>query len=79
MDYVLHDHDGDIQITCSGDDHDFSNPDQVHVVGLGHLIARDPTLLEVPELYRGTWTERSDIDRQWRQYSADGGGRDAVR
>jgi len=66
MDYVHYDGDGDIFVTCSGADHDLSNAKEVHVVGLGHLIARDPTLLDIPELSSGAWAERDESDRGWR-------------
>ena len=71
MDYVHYDRDGDILVTCSGGEHDFSNAKEVHVVGLGHLIARDPTLLDVPELQSEAWAERSASDRRWRVFSND--------
>ena len=71
MDYVHYDRDGDILITCSGNDHDFSDPQEIHVVGLGHLIARDPTLLDVPSLYSGAWAERSEGDLQWQVFNND--------
>jgi hypothetical protein len=68
MDYIHYDSDRDILITCSGDDHDFSNAKEVRVVGLGHLITRDPTLLDVLELHPGAWAERSEDDRRWRVF-----------
>lgn len=64
MDYVCYD--GDIIVTCSGSDHNFANSKEVHIVGLGHLTARDPTLLDIPELRMGAWAERSENDRRWR-------------
>jgi hypothetical protein len=73
MDYVRYDSDGDILVTCSGSDHDFSNAKEIHVVGLGHLTARDPTLLDVPELHSGAWAERSDSDRRWRVFNNNEG------
>src|SRR5262245_44394540 len=71
MDYVHVDDDGDILITCSGNDHDFSNAKEVHVVGLGHLIARDPTLLDIPQLRPGAWAERNEHGQQWRIFGND--------
>ena len=65
MDYVYWDEDRDLMITCCGDDHDFSDARQVRVVGLGHLVNRDPTLRDIPELELGEWAERSDEDRRW--------------
>ena len=67
MNFVYYD--GDIQITCNGADDDLSNAKEVHVVGLGHLIVRDPTLLDVPELHSGAWAERSESDRRWRVFN----------
>ena len=69
MDYVHYDREGDILITCSGNDHDFSKAKETHVVGLGHLTARDATLLDVPELNSGAWAERSNSDRHWRVFN----------
>ena len=69
MDYVCVHDDGDILITCGGNDHDFSNSNEIHVVGIGHFIARDPTLLDVPELSSGAWAERSEKHRPWRVFN----------
>lgn len=64
-------YDGDIQILCNFSDCNLSNPDEIHVVGLGHLTARDPTLLEIPELHSGAWAERSESDRRWQVFNND--------
>ena len=69
MDYIHVHSDGDILITCSGDDHNFSNAEEIHVVGLGHLTARDPTLFDVPELRPGAWAQRSERNRRWQVYN----------
>jgi hypothetical protein len=69
MNCVHYDDDDDMLITCNGNDDDLSSAEEVHVVGLGHLIARDPTLLDIPELYSGAWAERSESDRRWRVFN----------
>jgi hypothetical protein len=71
MNFVYCDVDGDIQITCNGSDDDLSNAQEIHVIGLGHLTARDPTLLDIPELHSGAWAERSESDRRWRVFNND--------
>jgi hypothetical protein len=68
MNYVHYDYDGDLLVTCSGSDHDFTDADAVRVVGLGHLIDRDVTLLRVPELRLGARAERSERDRPWQVF-----------
>ena len=69
MDYVHYDRDGEILITCSGDDHNFHDPAQVRVVGLGHLLSRDATLSHVPDLLKGAWADRVDQQQPWRDYN----------
>lgn len=69
MNYIHYDEDRDILITCNQNDDDLSNSKEVHVVGLGHLTARDPTLLDIPELHSGAWAERSESDRRWRVFN----------
>lgn len=65
MNYIHHDSDGDLLITCSGSDHDFSNPEEVRVVGFGHLISRDASIKDVPDLLPGSWAERKDRNSPW--------------
>jgi hypothetical protein len=69
MDYVHYDDDGDILITCSGDDHNFRDPTEVRVVGLGHLLSRDLTLNDVPDLSKGAWADRPDQQQPWRDHN----------
>lgn len=66
--FVYVDADGDIQITCSGNDHDFSNSREVHIVGLGHLINRDDTLGSIPDLQNGDWAERGTPAEAWKVF-----------
>jgi hypothetical protein len=47
---VAHD-EGDWQFMCAGTDHD---QDDCRVVGVGHLIDRDPTLNECADLPEGS-------------------------
>lgn len=65
VDYVHYDKDGELLMTCCGNDHDFTDPSNVRVVGLGHLLTRDRTLLELPDLHRGAWAERSSPNHSW--------------
>jgi hypothetical protein len=71
MNFVHYDGDGDMLITCNRGDDDLSNANEIHLVGLGHLIARDPTLLDVPELHSGAWAERSESDRRWQVFNSN--------
>src|SRR5262249_55711975 len=75
MGYVGYNDDGDdpyILITCIDGDHDFSSSEEIHVVGLGHLVARDPTLLDIPDLQPGTWAVRSKAGQAWRVVKTGG-------
>jgi len=65
MDYVSYMEDGDLFISCCGNDHDFTNPAELRVVGLGHLLNRDQSLCELPDLQRGAWAERESPNYPW--------------
>lgn len=54
--------DGDLQFLCGQGDH---NSDDVHVVGLNHLIERDPSLKEVLDIDEGFEAERDKINGEW--------------
>jgi hypothetical protein len=54
--------DGEWQFTCGAADHD---PDDSHVVCLGHLIDQDPSLSECADLPEGFETERSAVGEPW--------------
>lgn len=53
--------DGDWQFLCGGGDHD----DDAHLVGVGHLTARDPTLNELADLKPDWAAERRTAADQW--------------
>ncbi len=51
----------DWQFLCGGDDHDKNG----HLVGVGHLTERDPTLNELAELKPKWEAERSGVGGKW--------------
>lgn len=53
--------DGDWQFLCGQSDH----KDDVHVVGIGHLLDRDHTLLELVNLPINWEAERDGTDKPW--------------
>ena len=53
--------DGDWQFLCGGDDHE-ENP---HLVGVGHLTERDPTLNELADLKPEWEAEREEVGAKW--------------
>jgi hypothetical protein len=53
---------GDWQCMC-GKEH--NSREVVHVVGLNHLIERDPTLLELNDLPNGWEAERAHLGDPW--------------
>jgi hypothetical protein len=53
---------GDWQFLCGGFDHD----DQCHLVGVGHLIERDPTLHELADLEPDWQAEREEAGATWK-------------
>lgn len=53
--------DGDWQFLCGGGDHD----EQGHVVGVGHLTARDPSLNELSGLKADWEAERTEVGGKW--------------
>lgn len=59
----------DWMFMCGDADHD---PDDCHVVGIGHLIDRDPTINQCADLPNGFEVERLAIGTPWlrRQVSA---------
>jgi hypothetical protein len=60
---VCHDADGDWSLLC-GAVHD-DNADQYRVVGIGHLLERDPSLLETMDLGPGWEAERRARQSPW--------------
>jgi len=54
--------DGDWQFLCGENDHD----EKGHVVGVGHLTERDPTLNELAELKPDWEAERKHVGDQWK-------------
>ena len=58
---VVHD-DGDWMFLCGGDDH---TADDCHLVGVGHLISRDPSLDECADLEDGFEATRTGVGERW--------------
>ena len=54
--------DGDWMFMCGGADH---VSHQYRVVGVGHLVDRDPTLNDCADLPNGSEAERSAIGEPW--------------
>jgi hypothetical protein len=60
-------------VSRSGDDWQFlcgaNHPEDAlpHVVGLGHLVDRDPTLLELARLPEDWEAERASVGDMWRR------------
>jgi hypothetical protein len=59
--YVCRD-DGDWQFLCGGYDH---VDDEGHLVGVGHLVERDPTLNELADLKPNWEAERDEVGGKW--------------
>ena len=59
---------GDWQFLCGGDHEASAQP---RVVGIGHLLDRDPTLTELESLPVDWDAERDTPDSAWRTMSAD--------
>ena len=53
--------DGDWQFLCGSGDHE----DAPHLVGVGHLTDRDPTLNELADLKPNWEAERDSVDEKW--------------
>lgn len=56
--------DGDWQFMCGGVDH---GPDDCHLVGVGHLVDRDPSLQECSNLDVDCVAERAAVDQPWKR------------
>ena len=54
--------DGDLMFLCGDIGHDWSAG---HVVGVGHLLAEDPSLGELADLNEGEEAERASRDDAW--------------
>jgi hypothetical protein len=63
---VAHNKNGDWQFLCGEADH--SDGDIPHIVGVGHVLDRDPSLEELRNLPLGWSAERQDAKSQWRLY-----------
>jgi len=53
--------DGEWQFLCGGSDHG----DDGHLVGVGHLTERDPTLNELADLKAAWEAERKEVGAKW--------------
>lgn len=53
---------GDWQFLC-GEEHEAGEGPRV--VGLNHLVERDPSLVEILELHQGWEAERHDVGTPW--------------
>jgi hypothetical protein len=62
---------GDWQFLCGENHPEGAIP---HVVGLGHLVDRDPTLLELARLPEGWEAERASVDEAWRESPSEADG-----
>jgi hypothetical protein len=63
-------HEGnDWQFMCGGSDH--RGTDDGNVVGVGHLIERDPTINECADLPNGFEAERESIGKRWIRTQVD--------
>jgi hypothetical protein len=60
---VSHETDGDWQFLC-GKVH-AEDAAQVHLVGLNHLLERDPSLMELRDLVRGSEAGRNALGSVW--------------
>jgi hypothetical protein len=65
--YVTHDHNGDWQVLCGGDEHD--EPDQCVVLHKEHLAERDPSLEHVFDLDVGWDAERDRPESPWQRFA----------
>lgn len=54
--------DDDWQFLCGGEHDENEKP---KVVGIGHLLERDPSLLELADLPRDCEAERRTVDEKW--------------
>jgi hypothetical protein len=60
---VTHETDGMWQLLCGKED--CGSHTQPRLVGLNHLLDRDPSLLEIRDLPEGFWCERAHISGSW--------------
>lgn len=58
--FVVHE-DSDWQFLCGKSDHD----DSGHLVGIGHLVERDPSLDTLNDLPDGWEAERASLEEVW--------------
>ena len=72
---VIHETDGDWQLLCGGD-HDVG--ETPHVVGVGHLLDRDPSLQELADLPLGWEAERESADASWQRTAQPSAGGNAA-
>ena len=59
---------GDFMFMCGAADHESKD---THVVGVGHLVERDPTLNECADLPEGFEAERSAVGNSWLRVRSD--------
>lgn len=62
---------GDWQMYCSWDGHDFASPNiaqELKVVHVAHLIARDPALESLAELPIDQGAERASTEADWEYF-----------
>jgi len=58
--YVVHE-DKEWQCLCGFDDHD----DNGHLIGMGHILSRDPSIAELENLENGWEAERASPEQEW--------------
>lgn len=64
---VIRDPDGDWQFLCGNSEEN----EDCHLVGIGHLLDRDPSLGQMAELMVSSGAERKDISASWEMFSLD--------
>lgn len=64
---VVREADGDWQFLCGGDDHH----DDVHYVGIGHLLDGDITLEAAADLPKQFVMERDEVGGPWRAFELE--------
>ncbi len=63
---VVHD-DGEWQFLCGGNDHGHD----CHIVGIGHLVDRDPSINKCADLPNGFMAQRAALDQPWTRCSIE--------
>lgn len=74
--FVVHDDEGDWQFLCGRDDH---TDEDAHVVGLVHMVERDPSLNDLADMCENHHATRAVVGEPWQQHDrTEGRIRDSV-